>query len=365
MRHHATLSPYRHSSRALGILCMGMALAGAAAETQAQINYPDFSSAAGLQLLGDTAVTNGVLRVAPAVGGTNFAGAAWNKTLVNVGGGFQTTFQFQITNPGGPAGSGDGFAFVIQNSSTGLSSIGGGGGGIGYDGIDRSVAVEFDTFDNWNLSDPNDNHISVHTAGALPNSADELYSLGSTTAIPNLKDGAVHTVKVRYAPGTSPSFSMLYVYIDDLNNPVLGVACDLPSHGMTNGQAYLGFTAGWYGGSQNDDILSWTMSPPSVPPVISNVSASPTNIWPPNHKLAPVTVAYTVTDDTDPSPSSSLSVACSDSSAVAGTDWQVIDAHHVTVKAEKNRVYTITITATNNAGQSVQKTVTVSVTNPH
>ena len=50
-----------------------------------------------------------------------------------------------------------------------LSALGGGAGGIGYNGMLNSLVVEFDTWQNngtndpWN--DPSKSHISVHTNG--------------------------------------------------------------------------------------------------------------------------------------------------------------------------------------------------------
>jgi hypothetical protein len=47
-------------------------------------------------------------------------------------------------------------------------------------------------------------------------------------------------------------------------------------------------------------------------------------------------------------------------------DWQVIDAHHVKLRAERSgigtgRVYTVTVTCNDAAGVSSSQTVTVSV----
>ena len=118
------------------------------------------------------------------------------------------------------------------------------------------MAVEFDTFQFGN-NDPNGNHISVHTRGTLPNSADEQYSLGNTgTGLPiNLKDGLVHTATILYQPGT------LGIYLDSLPAPVLTVPLNLPNTlTLTNGSAYVGFTAGTGAGYENHNILNWTFA---------------------------------------------------------------------------------------------------------
>jgi hypothetical protein len=56
---------------------------------------------------------------------------------------FTTTFTFQMYNGTSPFGA-DGLAFVIQGNSP--TALGGGGGGLGYQGINNSVAVYFRAF---------------------------------------------------------------------------------------------------------------------------------------------------------------------------------------------------------------------------
>jgi lysophospholipase L1-like esterase len=183
-------------------------------------------------------------------------GAAWLPAKQSVQGGFEGTFQWQISRTGQAEGA-DGFAFIIQNAS-GLA-LGDGGADIGYSGIANSLAIEFDTLQNppeefgGELGDPNDNHISVQSRGTLPNTANPTFSLGSTTAIPLLTDGNVHTAKVVYVPGT------LTIFLDTLTKPVLTVPVDLGTTlSLDNGQAWVGFTAATGGRSQAHDILSFS-----------------------------------------------------------------------------------------------------------
>jgi hypothetical protein len=106
-----------------------------------------------------------------------------------------------------------------------------------------------------------------------------------------------------------------------------------------------------------------------VPPTISNVSATPSTLWPPNHKLVAVTVNYTVADNNGPV-SATLSVTSNEPVNGLGDgdtapDWEIVDAHHLRLRAERagsgnGRIYTITITATGSGG-SVSRQVTVSV----
>jgi len=127
----------------------------------------------------------------------------WATLRQPVGDGFDTTFQFLLTDLAFIGA--DGFAFVIQNAdqspsgSGGPSALGFNAASLGYGGIPNSLAIEFDTWPNFDLGDPNDNHISIHTAGAFGNTPDEAFSLGSTTPIPYMKDGNVHTARIAYA----------------------------------------------------------------------------------------------------------------------------------------------------------------------
>jgi len=230
------------------------------APVHADFIFPDFSDTSGLNLVGSAAQVGQRLRLTPNSGGQ--AGAVWFETKQSVGTGFQTTFQFQIGQFGA-----DGIAFIIQN--TDVAALGGGGGGLGYDSIPNSLAVEFDTWENVpgdfpsGLGDPNDNHISVQTRGVLPNSADPLFSLGATTAIPFMSDGNPHTVKISYTPG------FLQIFVDDLLTPALVTELDLATIADLEGsQAWVGFTAATGAISEAHDILSWSFNsrgPGSVP----------------------------------------------------------------------------------------------------
>ena len=110
-----------------------------------------------------------------------------------------------------------------------------------------------------------------------------------------------------------------------------------------------------------------------TPPTILGASVNPSSLWPPNHKMVDITVTYTATDTCAAITSQVLSVTSNEpvtggGSGDAAPDWQVIDAHHVKLRAERNgngsgRIYTIRITVTDANGNSAFKDVTVIV--PH
>ena len=127
------------------------------------------------------------------------AGAFWfeRKQIINAG--FDTAFQFQLTEQGGLGPGADGFAFVLQNS--GPQALGGRGSAGGFalgepqrygkgGGIPQSIAIFFDTFRNGEIQDPSDNYISVCAAGTPNKLRWPPPRLAYTRKLPvSLKDG--------------------------------------------------------------------------------------------------------------------------------------------------------------------------------
>jgi hypothetical protein len=105
------------------------------------------------------------------------------------------------------------------------------------------------------------------------------------------------------------------------------------------------------------------------PPVISNASVTPGTLWPPNHQMVDVTVSYTVTDNVGAT--CALSVSSNESLDGRGdghtaTDWVVIDATRVQLRAERagtgdGRIYSIEIRCTDGTWTTTE---TVTVTAP-
>lgn len=203
--------------------------------------------------VGSATVQDGKLVLTESVQGQ--AGAAWQARPGRLRA-FEAKFDFAISEPSLP---GDGFAFVIQGSSA--DALGGAGGGLGYTGIPKSIAVEFDTWQNsasdfgspTSVADPAVPHISVHTRGTEPNDVDEQYSLGVSTDIPFLSDGTRHSVVISYRRHT------LSVTFD--GQPKLSVPIDLKDTlGLGHRQpAWFGFTAATGLATERHEILSFRL----------------------------------------------------------------------------------------------------------
>jgi len=108
-----------------------------------------------------------------------------------------------------------------------------------------------------------------------------------------------------------------------------------------------------------------------TPPVVSGVSASPSSLWPPNHQMKDVSIAYTVTDNSCRPVSCTLSVSSDepvngDGDGNTSPDWIVVDDHTVQLRAERSgsgdgRIYTVTATCTDSSANSFSQSVQVTV----
>jgi hypothetical protein len=109
----------------------------------------------------------------------------------------------------------------------------------------------------------------------------------------------------------------------------------------------------------------------TTPPQIISATASPDLLWPPNHQMVPVTVTVVANDLADPAPIVRI-VSISSNQPVNGTgdgdigpDWAITGALTANLRAERagsaERIYTITIEASDATGNSTLREVTVRV----
>jgi Bacterial lectin/PASTA domain len=266
-------------------------------------------------------------------------GYAWYTTPQLVGSSFSTTFTFQLTGASNPPA--DGFAFVIQNSPNGATTVGptgsdGCGLGFGDDpsgngcvaatgGITNSIAVGFKTYNSGaGFSYPDS--VFIASNGAGPNCVDVVGDVISGTSTPVscvfaendlsgtnyaansfgcsgsgicLADGNVHTVTITYALQPTATQSACYSAASNAPLPCLdvildgtdlfpaGVPFNMTSIGLSNNTAFVGFTGATGGSVENNNILSWTFTPQSFGNV--NVCPSPATTPAPCSNTIPVT----------------------------------------------------------------------------
>jgi len=98
----------------------------------------------------------------------------------------------------------------------------------------------------------------------------------------------------------------------------------------------------------------------TVPPVVESALPEPAVLWPPNHKMVPVTVEAQVVDECGDALWTLVSVVSNEPDNGKGdgnssADWQILDEHTVLLRAERSgsghdRVYTLGIQAVDLAG---------------
>lgn len=240
---------------------LGYVRPGAAAATT--VTFSDFSDLSSLVLSGSTAAIanpvvfggQNVLRLTNALGQAGGAFLADPIPLVDGSGfraSFSTAFEFQITHPMGcgeaDAGGADGLVFVVQTAS---NQYGGVGGGLGYDGIAKSIGIEFDTWFNGG-ADPNGNHVGINQNGSVA-------SLATANVSPAMNNGQVWYAWVDYDGSTQNLEVRLSQTSSRPALPLLTRTMDLPAI-LQQPDAYVGFTAGTGCGGNDHDIRAWTFT---------------------------------------------------------------------------------------------------------
>ncbi|GAB4190199.1 MAG: hypothetical protein Tsb002_17950 [Wenzhouxiangellaceae bacterium] len=160
---------------------------------------------------------------------------------------FSAAVQFRITDPQGISdqdGQGaDGIVFVVQTVS---NNVGGTGGGIGYQGIGRSLGVEFDSWNNGAQDQDSGNHLGINTNGSVVSQ----YLTPVSTRLNNGQlwyawidyDGASQLLEVRLAQSNSRPASAS-----------LSATLDLPAV-LEQDSAFIGFTSGTGGAGGDHQI---------------------------------------------------------------------------------------------------------------
>ncbi len=301
---------------------------------------------------GDTGSSNYALQITENAGSQD--SSMWFSIPQDVVDGFNAWYAVKINHtPNDPSNffTADGLAFVIQNAAgggtdsitacsetgSGLTVLGGSGGGIGYCGIDNSVALEMDTFwdDPFDPHDPgqpwmyNDNHLALQSCGpGNPNSIAHLGSpncliaLGATSTLvsdPNtsaappatasavtLADGSPHQIVMVYnGPNDSPA-NYLFVYLDPAfspgtHTPVAGSAplfsgpFDITKYiNLNNGTAYVGFTAANGGDWEQHELMGFTFTPHTF----GNANVCPSGQTTPVPCSSTIPVTFNFTQDT-------------------------------------------------------------------
>jgi len=209
------------------------------------------------------------------------AGSAFSLSPVQLGdnASFSTAFSFQLWDGGGISdGTGnqagaDGLVFVLNTVS---NTVGSSGQGVGYQGINNSVGVKFDTWDDSAGSfpqdnDPNGNFVAIYADGSTHmydpdlsdntasynNYADDAHAYYTPSDL--MKNGNIWYAWVDYNGVTDELDVSLSETDVRPSTPDLSEIIDLNSPSIlgSSPEVYAGFTSGTGAAYDNTDILSW------------------------------------------------------------------------------------------------------------
>lgn len=138
----------------------------------------------------------------------------------------------------------DGIVFMLQSGCDYL--LGPSGGALGYAGLSSTLTIEFDTFFNSDLNDPNDDHVALMKNGDIDHATSN--NLQGPVTIANLEDGLDHSYTIEWTSATNT----LKVELDGV--VVINYSNDIVSNVFGgNSNVYWGFTGatGFYVNNQS------------------------------------------------------------------------------------------------------------------
>ena len=151
---------------------------------------------------------NDCVQLTPAANGQQ--GSAWNVDQIDI----SLPFCIQLSiNLGSNDSGADGMAFVLQQLGPNAPTTGN-GGNMGYGNytggtfnpptFNPSLVIEFDTYFNGFLGDPNEDHIALQRDGTQNHTGPECLAgpLTASSTSNNIEDGQDHTVLITWNPET-------------------------------------------------------------------------------------------------------------------------------------------------------------------
>ena len=312
-----------------------------------------FASTAGLTLNG-SAVANNDTRLQLTDGGLNEAGSVFWNAPISVQA-FMTTFEFQIS-----AAQANGFTFTLQN--VGPTALGGNSAGLGYQNIQKSVAVKFN-FYNYNGEGSDSTGLYVNGQPPVLPTVD----ISPSGIVLNSSDGI--QAQIDY-DGTTLTLNLL----DVTTNAKFTYSWKIDIPGTIGSKtAYVGFTGGSGGLSASQKILTWTYETESIPPVFT--PAAGTYSATQNVTLSSATtdaVIYYTTDGTTPdggstkysAPFAVSATETIEAVAISPTygSSDIVTAAYVIQNTQPAATFAVTATAAADVTPGKSTTSTISVT---
>ncbi len=193
--------------------------------------YEKFKNTNGLSRTSDATVNKSKIKLTPPAPNRR-GGLYFSDRKMIVSDSFDVNFCFKIYKNGGKKVGGEGLALVIHNNDS-HNKNGEKGVGLGYAGIENSLAIEFDVNDTEGMGGP---HVSIQSQGIYPNSHEKKASLAYKNIDQDLKDGKHHTARIHYVK------PIMTVYLD--GEEMISKSLDLTEIlNLDSGGAWVGVTA--------------------------------------------------------------------------------------------------------------------------
>ncbi|MEM9888238.1 MAG: L-type lectin-domain containing protein [Bacteroidota bacterium] len=160
----------------------------------AQLNLEDFLLGASARKLNDQCI-----RLVPDY--PYASGSAWYKKPIDL----SAPFEMQVCLVLGcnDEEGADGIAFVFHPTlGTGYW-----GEGMGFSGLVPSLGIEFDTYQNYHLADPAEDHLAIMRDGRTHHAS----TLIGPILLPNLEDCKKHPLQITW----NPDDQILEIYLDN------------------------------------------------------------------------------------------------------------------------------------------------------
>ncbi len=203
----------------------------------------------------------------------------------------------------------DGIVFILATSNT---ALGNGGGGIGYEGITPSIAVEYDDYFNSGYNDPVPDHMAVTSNGVMNHSGST--NLSGPINLTNIENCMDHCFAISWDPDS-------LILTATLDGDTISYSGDIVANIFSgNSQVYYGFSAGT-GSLSNIHRVCFGPPPIDAMPDVNicegesiELQADPDGIawtWVPDPSLTPLNVSNpTATPDITATYTVSIEYAC-------------------------------------------------------
>lgn len=181
---------------------------------------------------------------------TTQSGSVWNSNKISLTNSFD--FWFNVFLGCKDADGADGIVFILQPVST---SVGTSGEGMGFGGVQPSIGIALDTWQNFNLNDPVYDHISIQANGVIDHNNDLVAPVPISANSNNVEDCKWHVLRIAWDAANKK----LQAYFDGVLRVEKQV--DLVADVFRNDPAvYWGFT-GATGGSVNIQQFCTALNP--------------------------------------------------------------------------------------------------------